>query len=65
MARAKEEIEYFVEVGSNGIGYETRCRTLAEARNIYKFRKCYEREVTLYKYNHTRHQKTIINHFTL
>lgn len=63
MGRIKEDIEYYVSVGANGIGYETRCKTLEEARELYRYRKEWERDdVTLYKYNHTRHEKTIINH---
>ncbi len=63
--KQKDEIAYYVAVGSNGIGYETRYDDLAVARRAYKFRTVFEDEVTLYKYNFTKSVKKIINHFKL
>lgn len=59
----KENIQYYVEVGVNGIGYSTRCDDLKDAKNLFKQRKMYEDNVKLVKYNGTRNTKTILNQY--
>lgn len=62
MSRTKDNIQYSVSVGANGIGYETMCNNLADARELYRYRKATERsKVRLIKYNHTRGTNTIVN----
>ena len=61
--KPKEDIQYYVEVGSNGIGYSTHCRNLTEAKECYMQRIINHNEVKLIKYNFTRDTETILKHY--